>query len=58
MSIIHTILSIQIPRGTPNPGESKALDFTDPFEVIVYVVLPILLIIFYILWRRKRRDGK
>lgn len=58
MLISYISLFIQIPRGTPNPGESKALDFTDPFEVIVYIVLPILLIIFYLLWRRKRRDGK
>lgn len=54
----YTPLLAQIPRGTPTPGESKALDFTDPFEVIVYIVLPILLIIFYLLWRRKQRDGK
>ncbi|WP_179344984.1 adenylosuccinate synthetase [Winogradskyella ursingii] len=53
----HCLL-IQIPHGTPMPGEGKTLDFSDPFEVIVYVILPILLIVFYLIWRKKKRKNK
>ncbi|MDN3493789.1 adenylosuccinate synthetase [Winogradskyella bathintestinalis] len=54
----YNYLRIQVPGGTPNPGESQPLDFSDPFEVIVFIILPILLFILYFVWRKsnKRND--
>lgn len=54
MILLHTILT-QVPTGTPNPGDGTILDFSDPFEVIVYIVLPVLLVGFYFLYRRKKK---
>ncbi|MBJ7882815.1 adenylosuccinate synthetase [Gelidibacter salicanalis] len=51
-------LIIQLPPGTRNPDDNSPLDFTNAFDVIVYIILPILLIIFYVLWRRSKKRHK
>ncbi|RXG32327.1 adenylosuccinate synthetase [Leeuwenhoekiella marinoflava] len=48
----------QLPPGTQNPDDNLPVDFKDPFDVIVFVILPILLIVGYLLWKRKRRNDK
>ncbi|WP_338358613.1 adenylosuccinate synthetase [Yeosuana marina] len=50
-------LLIQLPLGTPNPDDNNPIDFTNTFNVIVYIILPAVVIILYILWRR-RKKGK
>lgn len=50
-------LVLQIPYGTQNPDANKPIDFTSPFDVIVFVILPILMIILYIYWRRSKKKG-
>ncbi|MCG2462198.1 adenylosuccinate synthetase [Flavobacteriaceae bacterium F89] len=54
------ILLLQLPIGTRNPDDIDPIDLTRPFDVIVYIILPVLLIVFYILWRKnkKKRDKK
>lgn len=51
--LIH--LAVQLPSNTPNPGEDTGIDFSDPFEVIVFVIFPILLVFFYLIWRKKQK---
>lgn len=55
MLSIFRLLPTQTPKGTPNPGESKPIDLSDPFEIIVFIILPILIIVFYLIWRNKNR---
>ena len=50
-------LLMQLPIGTPNPDNNSPIDLTNPFDVMVYIILPILVIVFYIIWRRKKRDN-
>lgn len=50
-------LLIQLPIGTPSPDNNNPINLTRPFDVVVYIILPILVVIFYILWRRKKRDN-
>lgn len=50
-------LLLQLPIGTRNQDDSP-LDMTSPFDVIVFIVLPILMVIFYILWRKKKKQDK
>lgn len=52
------LLLIQLPIGTPNPDDNKPIDLSSTFDIIVYIILPILIIIFYILWRKKKKDKK
>jgi heme/copper-type cytochrome/quinol oxidase subunit 2 len=52
------LLLIQLPIGTPNPDDNKPIDFTNTFDVIVYIILPVVIIILYILWRKQKKDKK
>jgi membrane protein DedA with SNARE-associated domain len=51
------ILLLQLPIGSRDPDDTP-IDFTSPFDVIVFIVLPVLMIIFYILWRRRKKSDK
>ncbi len=54
-------LYAQMPTHSPNPQDNTPIDFNNLFDVIVFIVLPILMFIFYILWRKqvkKNRDNK
>ncbi|WP_299780884.1 adenylosuccinate synthetase [uncultured Formosa sp.] len=51
-------LLAQLPLGTPNPDDNTPIDFTDPFDVIVFVILPILMVIFYVIWKKKQKNNK
>ncbi|TDU40092.1 hypothetical protein BXY82_2132 [Gelidibacter sediminis] len=56
-NLLYSLL-IQLPPGTRNPDDNSPMDFSNPFDLIVYIILPILLIIFYILWRRSKRRNR
>ena len=51
-------LLLQLPIGSRNPDDNDPIDFTSTFDVIVYIILPVLMIIFYILWRRRKKRDK
>lgn len=51
-------LLLQLPIGSRNQDDNNPIDLTSAFDIIVYIVLPILMIIFYILWRKKKRKDK
>jgi heme/copper-type cytochrome/quinol oxidase subunit 2 len=51
----------QLPTHAPNPQDNTPIDLNNLFDVIVFIVLPIGMIIFYFLWRRrvkKNRENK
>ncbi|GBF21156.1 hypothetical protein GQ41_3216 [Arenibacter algicola] len=50
-------LLLQLPIGTRNPDDNSPIDLTSAFDVIVFIILPILVIIFYILWRKKKKKN-
>jgi hypothetical protein len=50
---LHTFL-LQLPIGTRNPDDNSPIDLSSAFDVIVYIILPILMVVFYILWRKKK----
>ena len=57
MLIILSIL-LQIPTHAPNPGDRGTIDLSEPFDLIVFVILPIVFIVLYMVWRRtKKRDN-
>jgi preprotein translocase subunit YajC len=48
----------QKPTHSPNPQDNTPIDFNNLFDVIVFIVLPILMIIFYILWRKQVKKNR
>ena len=51
------ILLLQLPIGSRNLDDNS-VDFTSTFDVIVFIVLPVLMIIFYIFWKRRKKNDK
>ncbi len=52
------ITLLQSPTSTPNPGDANTLDLSNPFELIVYIICPIAILIFYFLYRKQNRNNK
>ncbi|MCM4153738.1 adenylosuccinate synthetase [Arenibacter sp. N53] len=52
------LLLLQLPIGTRNPDDNDPIDLTNTFDVIVYIILPVLMVIFYFLWRKKKKKDK
>ena len=57
LNILYPLL-LQLPIGTRNPDDNNPIDLTSPFDVIVYIILPILMVVFYILWRKKKKEDE
>ena len=49
---------LQLPPGTQNPDDNNPINLSNPIEVIVYIILPIVLVIGYLLWLRKKKRDK
>ncbi|MDP3945127.1 MAG: hypothetical protein Q8Q51_04460 [Lutibacter sp.] len=46
----------QRPTHSQNPQNNTPIDFNNLFDVIAFVVLPIVVIIFYFLWRKQVKN--
>lgn len=56
LKIHFLMIVLQIPQGVPNPANSEPLSLKTPFDYILYIGLPILILIGgFFLWRRKTK---
>ncbi|WP_347372587.1 adenylosuccinate synthetase [Aequorivita sp. Q41] len=53
-SILISTLYAQKPTEMPKPTE-KPVDLSNPADIIIYIVLPICAVVFYFIWRKKRK---
>ncbi|WP_242120499.1 adenylosuccinate synthetase [Aestuariivivens sediminicola] len=56
VSLLNSYL--QLPPGTRNPDDNAPLDFTDPFNVIMFIILPIAAVVLYIVWRKQKKKDR
>lgn len=59
-SILHFMYQInymllQIPQGVPHPDDNEPLTLESPFDIILYVVIPIIILGSYFWWRKKKK---
>lgn len=54
---ILNLILLQLPPGSRNPDDNSPLDLTDPFNIIVFIILPIVIVVFYIIWRKSKNRG-
>lgn len=57
LNILYS-LPLQLPFGTRNPQDNKPIDFSSAFDVIVFIILPILMVAFYFYWRKTQKRDK
>lgn len=48
----------QIPTDVPKPQDNSPVDFSDPVNIILFIVLPLLAIVFVFIWRSKLRKDE
>ncbi|MCW9038632.1 adenylosuccinate synthetase [Altibacter sp.] len=44
----------QIPKEVPHPDTNSPVDLTNPADVIIYIVIPLLFVGLYFIWRRRK----
>jgi cytochrome bd-type quinol oxidase subunit 2 len=50
---ILRIANAQIPQDIPH--QSEPVDFTSGWNILIYIVLPIMMVVYYYWWRKKQR---
>ncbi len=48
---------MQIPTEVPKPSNNSPIDPSSPVELFVFIALPILLIVTYIIMRKRKRNS-
>lgn len=48
----------QIPTEVPKPQDNTPVDFSEPVNIIFFIVLPLAAIVFVIIWYNKKRKDK
>lgn len=55
-SFYIVLMSYQVAEGIPKPSDNKPIDFDSVYNIIIFIVVPILLAIFYYLWRKGKSN--
>ena len=56
-SLVNTFTYGQKPTEVPKPSE-KPIDLSNPADLIIYIVLPLCVIAFFVVWKLKRNKRK
>lgn len=57
LSLLGLSLYSQIPTEVPKPQDNSPVDFSEPTNIIIFIVLPLLVVVFVIIWRNKKRKN-
>lgn len=47
-------MSAQKPTEVPKPSD-KPIDLSNPADIIIYIVLPLVAVLFFFIWKMKRK---
>jgi len=53
--IVPNLVLSQIPKEQPHPVNNSPIDLSQPADIILYIVLPIICVILYFIWRNKKK---
>ncbi len=51
-SFIPAVVAAQIPRDIPH--QSEPVDFSDPANILLYIGVPVLMVVLYVILRKRR----
>ena len=49
--------SIQIPTEVPHPDTNSPIDLSNPADIIIYIVLPIVVIVLFMIGRHRKKKS-
>ncbi|MEZ4817754.1 MAG: adenylosuccinate synthetase [Flavobacteriaceae bacterium] len=47
----------QLPTDTPNPSQNTPIDLTSIFDIVVFIVAPVIMVFLYFFLRKKERPN-
>lgn len=53
--VLVSTMFAQIPSELPNPDDNKPIDITNPADLILYIILPLVVILLVIIKFRKKK---
>ncbi|MCH2489023.1 MAG: adenylosuccinate synthetase [Flavobacteriales bacterium] len=51
-------LFFQIPKEVPHPDNNTPIDLTSWPDLIIYVIIPIVIVILFFIWRKRRMKNR
>lgn len=54
LPFVYVLFLLQSPEGIPKESDNEPVDFTDIGNIVVYLLIPLLIIILYFVWRQLR----
>lgn len=57
-SLLNLAAYSQIPTEVPKPQDNSPVDFSEPVNIILFIVLPILVVVFVLIWRGKKQKDQ
>ncbi len=48
----------QIPTEVPKPQDNSPVDFSEPVNIILFIILPLAVVVLVIIWRNKRQKDE
>ncbi len=58
INLLSMLVVLQIPQGVPHPDDNEPLTLDTPFDIIFYVVIPILILGGFFFWRNRRNKRR
>lgn len=49
---------MQLPTNSPSPSQNSPIDPSSPVELVIFIALPILLIVAYLILRKRKTNKK
>tara|TARA_R110000850_G_scaffold80862_1_gene173490 strand:- start:33330 stop:33560 length:231 start_codon:yes stop_codon:yes gene_type:complete len=56
--LISTASFAQQPTHVPSPQNNSPIDLNNWFDIIVFIIIPVVLVVIYFLWRSQVRKDK
>lgn len=56
-TLFMTVIYAQKPSVAPK-GDHEPIDFTQPENIVIYIVLPIVIVILYFMWKAKNKKER
>lgn len=54
--LISGIIFAQKPSGVP--GDTGKVELTETSDVVIYIVIPVVIVILYLVWRKRNKSSK
>ena len=55
MLLLSLNVTAQIPEGVPKPHNNSPLDLSNPADIIIYILIPVLFTVLYVAGRKLKR---